>query len=169
MTFQRSGCCCFGPCTFHSADRTACSTTKGCKVCQGKSAVRLYQYTPGVRKRFWCLFSRAWFWGFPLQKFCRKVCARVMISFIFSSLCAKAEPKQFRERLVESQKPCHTNTSQKHQVQQVIQLPVLVVTDLLIGDLQQVQHDSMGPHVLQQPLLLHTTLFTGITQLTEPL
>lgn len=39
---------------------------------------------------------------------------------------------------------------------------------LLVGDLQQVQHDSVGPHVLQQPLLLHTTLLTGITQLTEP-
>jgi len=40
---------------------------------------------------------------------------------------------------------------------------------LLIGNLQQVQHDSMGSHVLQEPLLLHTTFLTRITQLTEPL
>jgi len=46
------------------------------------------QYTPGVRKRFNCLWSRTWFWWFPLQKFCRNVCARVMTTFIFSSLCA---------------------------------------------------------------------------------
>lgn len=41
------------------------------------------------------------------------------------------------------------------------------VTHLLIGDLQQVQHCSVGPHILKQPLLLHTTLLTGIAQLTE--
>lgn len=45
---------------------------------------------------------------------------------------------------------------------------VLVGTHRLVGDLQQVQHHSVGPHVLQQPLLLHTTLLAGITQLTEP-
>lgn len=45
---------------------------------------------------------------------------------------------------------------------------VLAATHRLIGDLQQVQHHSVGPHVLKQPLLLHTTLLTGITQLTEP-
>lgn len=44
---------------------------------------------------------------------------------------------------------------------------LLWLAHLLIGDLQQVQHHSMGPHVLQQPLLLHTTLLTGKTQLTE--
>lgn len=47
-------------------------------------------------------------------------------------------------------------------------LVVLAAANLLIRDLQQVQHHSVGPHVLQQPLLLHTTLLTGITQLTEP-
>lgn len=47
-------------------------------------------------------------------------------------------------------------------------LAVWAVSHLLVGDLQQVQHDSVGPHVFQQPLLLHTTLLTGITQLTEP-
>lgn len=47
-------------------------------------------------------------------------------------------------------------------------LAVWAFSHLLVGDLQQVQHDSVGPHVFQQPLLLHTTLLTGITQLTEP-
>lgn len=51
---------------------------------------------------------------------------------------------------------------------QGIQLAVVVITHRLIGDLQQVQHHSMGPHVLQQPLLLHATLLTGETQLAEP-
>lgn len=40
-------------------------------------------------------------------------------------------------------------------------------THLLIGDLQQVEHHSVGAHVLQQPLLLHSTLLTGVTQLTQ--
>lgn len=47
-------------------------------------------------------------------------------------------------------------------------LVVLAAANLLVRDLQQVQHHSVGPHVLQQPLLLHTTLLTGITQLTQP-
>ena len=42
------------------------------------------------------------------------------------------------------------------------------MTHRLKRDLQQVQHHSVSAHVLQQPLLLHTTLLTGITQLTEP-
>lgn len=58
--------------------------------------------------------------------------------------------------------------SQQHQVRVVIQLAVVVVPHLLVGDLQQVQHYSMGPHVLQKPLLLHTTLLARVTQLTEP-
>lgn len=44
----------------------------------------------------------------------------------------------------------------------------LAATNLLIGDLQQVQHHSVGAHVLQQPLLLQAALLTGITQLAEP-
>lgn len=44
----------------------------------------------------------------------------------------------------------------------------LAATNLLVGDLQQVQHHSVGAHVLQQPLLLQAALLTGITQLAEP-
>lgn len=40
---------------------------------------------------------------------------------------------------------------------------------LLILDLQQVQHHSMGSHVFQQALLLHPALLTLIAQLCEPL
>lgn len=47
-------------------------------------------------------------------------------------------------------------------------MAVSTVAHLLVGDLQEVQHHSVGPHVFKQPLLLHTTLLTGITQLTEP-
>lgn len=47
-------------------------------------------------------------------------------------------------------------------------LAVLAAYHLFVGDLQQVQHDSVGPHVFQKPLLLHTTLLAGVTQLTEP-
>lgn len=51
---------------------------------------------------------------------------------------------------------------------ETLKLAVWAVSHLLVGDLQQVQHDSVGPHVFQQPLLLHTTLLTRIAQLTEP-
>lgn len=44
----------------------------------------------------------------------------------------------------------------------------VATANLLVGNLQQVQHHSVGAHVLQQPLLLQATLLTGITQLTEP-
>lgn len=57
-----------------------------------------YQHTPGVRKRFSCLCSRIWFWGFPLQKFCRNVWAKVMISFIFSSFCRRNQTNKQKQR-----------------------------------------------------------------------
>lgn len=44
----------------------------------------------------------------------------------------------------------------------------LAAANLLVGDLQQVQHHSVGTHVLQQPLLLQAALLTGIAQLAEP-
>lgn len=44
----------------------------------------------------------------------------------------------------------------------------LAAANLLVGDLQQVQHHSVGAHVLQQPLLLQAALLTGIAQLAEP-
>lgn len=56
-----------------------------------KTAARTYQFTPGVRKRLMCLCRRTWFWEFPLQKFWRNVCARVMTSFIFSSFCGRTQ------------------------------------------------------------------------------
>lgn len=40
---------------------------------------------------------------------------------------------------------------------------------LLVLDLQQVQHHSMGSHVFQQALLLHSALLTLIAQFREPL
>lgn len=40
-------------------------------------------------------------------------------------------------------------------------------TYCLVRDLQQVQHHCVSSHVLQQPLLLHTTLLSRVTQLTE--
>lgn len=58
--------------------------------------------------------------------------------------------------------------SQQHKMRVVILLDVVLAPHLLVGDLQQVQHHSMSPHVLQKPLLLHTTLLARVTQLTEP-
>lgn len=66
--------------------------------------------------------------------------------------------------------------SQQHQVWRVIggrwgslggRWGSLEVAHRLVGDLQQVQHHGVSPHVLQKPLLLHTTLFIEVTQLAE--
>lgn len=83
-----------------------------------------------------------------------------MISFIFSSLCAKGEPKKKQKKT--------WRTFTEAVGEQDKELAVSAVTDLLVGDLQQVQHHGVSPHVLQEPLLLHAALLTGITQLTEP-
>lgn len=146
----------------NSADATARSAMKeDLPKKKGKS----HHCTPGVRKRFRCLCSRTWFWEFPLQKFCRNVCARVMISFIFSSLC-KGRSKQIKAKIIRENE--RQKDRDQEQGQRVVPSAVLVVAHRLVGDLQQVQHHSVGPHVLQQPLLLHATLLAGITQLTEP-
>lgn len=49
------------------------------------------------------------------------------------------------------------------------QVHIFRSTHCLVRDLQQVQHYGVSSHVLQQPLLLHTTLLSRITQLTETL
>lgn len=44
--------------------------------------------TPGLRNRFMCLCSNAWFCWFPAQKFCKNSCASFIISCILvSSAC----------------------------------------------------------------------------------
>lgn len=81
-------CCIITSPRSHNSQRTSCSSSLfpallPLQICRLASSL-----TPGLRNRFMCLCSKAWFCWLPAQKFCKNSWANLIISCILvSSAC----------------------------------------------------------------------------------
>lgn len=136
-------------------------------VLQIKTTVKQSQQrhrTPGLRNRLRFLCSSAWFSWFPMQNFCRNRWVYLIISCIFTSFCIHTK----REGLTADHVLNGWNVSINHSYTHLIVFTLAGErSHLVIRHLQQVQHDFMSSHVLQQPLLLLP--HSAAAHLIEPL